>query len=97
HQDYHSFIQSLSNVNLNQTSSNIICKKFWDTDQLNILCQVHFNDVKRKFHGCTSNHFKNFSVEELIKVNIEDRNSHHLIIIGKSDSTVNILAYKLRL
>ncbi|KAF0525877.1 e3 ubiquitin-protein ligase [Gigaspora margarita] len=95
--DYYSFIKSLNNGELKSELTQMsFARNFGGTDQLNMLCQVHFNDVITKFHGRT-NHFKKFSVEELIKANLEDKNARHLMIIGKSDSIVNILTYKLRL
>ncbi|CAG8728536.1 16693_t:CDS:2, partial [Cetraspora pellucida] len=93
--DYYSFIKSLNSGEPELTQMSF-ARNFGGTDQLNMLCQSHFKNVITKFHG-RINHFKKFSVEELIKANLEDINARHLMIIGKSDSIVNILTYKLRL
>ncbi|CAG8568647.1 9756_t:CDS:10, partial [Racocetra fulgida] len=40
--------------------------------------------------------YMKYSVEELIRANLGDKNARHLMVIGKSNSIVNLLTYKLR-
>ncbi|CAG8578164.1 45819_t:CDS:2 [Gigaspora margarita] len=57
------------------------------------LYKAQFSKVIKVFHGSVNN-LKNYSIEDLIKANLKDKNACYLMIIGKSNSivkSVNIL------
>lgn len=73
-----------------------LSRNFGGTDQMNNLCQEYFNDVINAFHGRPLNSYMKYPVEDLIRANLEDKNARHLMVIGKSNSIVNLLTYRLR-
>ncbi|CAG8688928.1 7269_t:CDS:2, partial [Acaulospora morrowiae] len=94
--DYYSLVKSLSSSEDNPESTQMaLARNFGGTNNVDQLCEKHFGSVIKAFHGKTMK-FKNFSAEELIKANLEDNGARHLMIIGKSDSIVNLLTYKLQ-
>jgi hypothetical protein len=41
--------------------------------------------------------YKQIPIEQLITSNLDDSDARHLMVIGKSDSIVNLLTYQLRM
>ncbi|CAG8753271.1 5755_t:CDS:2, partial [Acaulospora morrowiae] len=94
--DYYSLVKSLGSRKNNSVSTQMaLARNFGGTNYADQVCKKHFSSVITAFHG-TKKKFRDFSVEELIKANLEDNGARHLMIIGKSDSIVNLLTYKLR-
>ncbi|CAG8475156.1 3381_t:CDS:10, partial [Racocetra persica] len=90
--DYYFLVKSLGSGEVAQMA---LARNFGGTSQMDELYETHFRKVIKAFHGSIDS-FKNYSIEDLIKANLKDKNSRHLMIIGKSDSIVNILSYKLK-
>ncbi|CAG8760815.1 5403_t:CDS:2, partial [Racocetra fulgida] len=72
-----------------------LARNFGGTNQMDKLYDEHFVNVLKAFNATNQNQIQ-FSAEDLIKANLKDKNARHLMLIGKSDSIVNILTYKLR-
>ncbi|CAG8589706.1 30140_t:CDS:10, partial [Racocetra persica] len=95
--DYYSLVKSLGKEKLTPEFIQMaLLRNFGGTDRMDDLCQRHFNDVINAFHGRPINKYMKFSVEDLIRANLEDKSARHLMVIGKSNSIVNLLTYKLR-
>ncbi|RIB10661.1 hypothetical protein C2G38_2205503 [Gigaspora rosea] len=60
-----------------------LSRNFGGTDQMDDLCQRYFNEVINAFYGHPINKPIKYSVENLIKANLEDKNAHHLITMDK--------------
>ncbi|CAG8573444.1 16784_t:CDS:2, partial [Dentiscutata heterogama] len=90
--DYYFLVKSLSG---GESAQMALARNFGGTNRIDELYRVHFDKVMTEFHVSIDN-FKSYSVEDLIKANINDKNARHLMIIGKSNSIVNVLAYKLK-
>ncbi|KAF0538645.1 e3 ubiquitin-protein ligase [Gigaspora margarita] len=90
--DYYSLVKSLGGGEIAQMA---LARNFGGTSKIDELYKIHFNEVIKEFQGSIDN-FKNYSIDDLIKANLMDKNSRHLMVIGKSDSIVNILTYKLK-
>ncbi|KAF0541183.1 e3 ubiquitin-protein ligase [Gigaspora margarita] len=78
-----------------QSLHQALARNFRGTNQMDELYKTHFSKVIKAFHGSVDN-FNNYSIEYLIKANLKDKNACHLMIIGKSNSIINILTYKLK-
>ncbi|KAF0517032.1 e3 ubiquitin-protein ligase [Gigaspora margarita] len=95
--DYYSLVKSLGNKMLTSESTQMaLLRNFGGTDQMNDICPKYFNDFLNEFHNHPIKNRIKYSVEDLIKANLEDKNARHLMIIGKRNSILNILTYKLR-
>ncbi|CAG8487332.1 35591_t:CDS:10 [Gigaspora margarita] len=87
--DYYFLVKSLSG---GESAQMALARNFGGTNQMNDLYRVHFDKVMTEFHGPIDD----LTIDDLIKANLKDKNARHLMIIGKSDSIVNILTYKLK-
>ncbi|CAG8493234.1 1592_t:CDS:10 [Gigaspora margarita] len=95
--DYYSLVKSLGKEKLTPESIQMaLSRNFGGIDQMDDLCQRYFNEIINAFHGRPINKPIKYSVENLIRANLEDKNARHLMVIGKSNSIINILTYKLR-
>ncbi|CAG8527830.1 33218_t:CDS:10, partial [Gigaspora margarita] len=90
--DYFFLVKSLSGGEYVQMA---LARNFGGISEMDELYRVHFNKVMTEFDG-SIDYLKNYSIEDLIKSNLKDKNARHLMIIGKSNSIVNILMYKLK-
>ncbi|CAG8631484.1 21109_t:CDS:10, partial [Gigaspora margarita] len=90
--DYYSLVKSLGN---REFAPMALARNFGGTNQMDELYKTRFSKVIKAFHGSVDN-FNNYSIEHLIKANLKDKNARHLMIIGKSNSIINILTYKLK-
>ncbi|RHZ88865.1 hypothetical protein Glove_21g49 [Diversispora epigaea] len=94
--DYYSLVKSLSASDMSLIATQMaLARNFGGTNQMDQLWENHFKGVITAFHG-QQMQYEKFLVEDLIKANLEDKGSRHLMVIGKSDSIVNLLTYKLR-
>ncbi|CAG8511896.1 28926_t:CDS:10, partial [Gigaspora margarita] len=89
---YYSLVKSLGN---SEFAPLALARNFGGTNQMDELYKTHFSKVIKAFHGFVDN-FNNYSIEHLIKANLKDKNACYLMIIGKSNSIINILTYKLK-
>ncbi|UZO21060.1 uncharacterized protein OCT59_013464 [Rhizophagus irregularis] len=95
--DYYALVKRLS---LNEmTSENIqmaLARNFGGTDNHVKLCDQYFGNVLKMFNSHKPWTYKQIQIEQLIDSNLKDTDSRHLMVIGKSDSIVNLLTYQLR-
>ncbi|PKB97613.1 hypothetical protein RhiirA5_432793 [Rhizophagus irregularis] len=57
---------------------------------------MHLTAVTELFNNHNSWSYKQIPIEKLNDSNLNDSDARHLMIIGKSDSIVNLLTYYLR-
>ncbi|POG65439.1 hypothetical protein GLOIN_2v424565 [Rhizophagus irregularis DAOM 181602=DAOM 197198] len=95
--DYYALVKRLS---LNEmTPENIqmaLARNFGGTDNHVKLCDQYFGNVLKMFNNHKPWTYKQVPVEQLIDTNLKDSDARHLMVIGKSDSIVNLLTYQLR-
>ncbi|RIB28541.1 hypothetical protein C2G38_2028448 [Gigaspora rosea] len=95
--DYYAFIKSLSLNDL--TPENIqmsLARNFGGTNNFSEICQKYFGNAIIEFNNHRSCAYNPIPTEQLMHLNLDDEGARHLMIIGKSDSIVNLLAYQLR-
>ncbi|CAG8534868.1 35142_t:CDS:10, partial [Gigaspora margarita] len=95
--DYYAFIKSLSLNDL--TPENIqmsLARNFGGTNNFSEICQKYFGNAIIEFNNHRSCVYNPIPTEQLMHLNMDDEGARHLMIIGKSDSVVNLLAYQLR-
>jgi hypothetical protein len=81
-----------------QTAANLqlaLARNFGGTDQIGMIYQEYFGDVLRAFNSSRVYTANDILVDQLIAENISDSNARHLMLIGKSQSIVNIMVYLL--
>ncbi|PKY42427.1 hypothetical protein RhiirA4_397377 [Rhizophagus irregularis] len=95
--DYYALVKQLS---LNEmTPENIqmaLARNFGGTGNNAKLCENYFRDVLKMFNDHKPWFYKPIPIEQLISSNLDDSDARHLMVIGKSDSIVNLLTYQLR-
>jgi hypothetical protein len=95
--DYYALVKNLSNNEM--TSKNIhfaLARNFGGIEEHTKECLKYFEPVIRVFNDHKSWTYEPIPTSVLINANISSEGSRHLMVIGKSDSIVNILAYQLR-
>ncbi|CAJ0628335.1 12323_t:CDS:10 [Entrophospora sp. SA101] len=95
--DYYALVKSLSSKNL--TPDNIqmtLARNFGGTGEHKKLCEDYFGEVLNAFNNHQHRSYKSIPVLDLIRENLDDKDARHLMVIGKSESIVNILNYELR-
>ncbi|CAG8527907.1 30424_t:CDS:10, partial [Racocetra persica] len=95
--DYYAFIKSLSLNDI--TPENIqmaLARNFGGTNKFSEICQKYFGNAINEFNNHKSWVYNPIPTEKLIHMNLDDEGARHLMIIGRSDSVVNLLAYQLR-
>ncbi|GBC14826.2 hypothetical protein GLOIN_2v432849 [Rhizophagus irregularis DAOM 181602=DAOM 197198] len=95
--DYYALVKRLS-IN-EMTPENIqmaLARNFGGTQNHVKLCEKYFGNVLELFNNHNSWSYKQIPIEKLIDSNLNDSDARHLMIIGKSDSIVNLLTYHLR-
>ena len=61
------------------------------------ICESYFGDVLNAYSGLLSGYrYYPLSVQDLIYENLKEKEGRHLMVIGKSDSIVNLITYYLR-
>ena len=96
--DYYSLVKSLSQHN-SLTPENIqlaLTRNFGGIGNIKELIRDYFGSVIRNFNSSREYVYKPIPVWNLINANLEDKDARHLMVIGKSDSIVNLLNYQLR-
>ncbi|CAG8562549.1 11938_t:CDS:10 [Diversispora eburnea] len=95
--DYYGLVKSLSMTDM--TPDNIqmaLARNFGGTDQNARFCEEYFGNVLQKFNNYGEWKYEPISTSELINANLRDKSARHLMVIGKSDSIVNILDFQLK-
>jgi hypothetical protein len=96
--DYYSLVKSLSQYS-SLTPENIqmaLIRNFGGVDNIRQLIEKYFGQVIRYFNSSKEFNYKHIPIGDLINANLEDKDARHLMVIGKSDSIVNLLNYQLR-
>ena len=95
--DYYALVRRLS---LNEiTPENIqiaLARNFGGTENNTKLCEKYFGNVLKTFNNHNPWFYKQIPIEKLIDSNLDDPDARHLMVIGKSDSIVNLLTYQLK-
>ncbi|GBB91806.1 hypothetical protein RclHR1_01920010 [Rhizophagus clarus] len=95
--DYYSLVKRLSLHEM--TPENIqmaIARNFGGTENNAELYEKYFGDILKMFNNHNPWFYKPIPIEKLIDSNLDDSDARHLMVIGKSDSIVNLLTYQLR-
>ncbi|CAB4393294.1 unnamed protein product [Rhizophagus irregularis] len=95
--DYYALIKQLS---LNEvTPDNIqmaLARNFGGMESSDKLCENYFGDFIKTNNNDNPWSCKQISIEKLIDSNLDDSDARHLMVIGKSDSIVNVLTCHLK-
>ncbi|GES78826.1 hypothetical protein GLOIN_2v1764819 [Rhizophagus clarus] len=95
--DYYALVKNLSDKEMTPKNINLaLARNFGGIKKHTEACLKYFEPVIKNF-----NEHKNWTYEQiptsvLINDNLTSEGSRHLMVIGKSDSIVNILSYQLR-
>ena len=73
-----------------------LARNFGGTENNAKLCNKYFGDVLKTFNNHNPWFYKPIPIEQLIDSNLDECDTRHLMIIGKSDSIVDLLTYQLR-
>ena len=73
-----------------------LARNFGGTENNAKLCNIYFGDVLKTFNNQNSWLCEPIPIEQLIDSNLDERDTRHLMVIGKSDSIVDLLTYQLR-
>src|SRR4051812_34272447 len=73
-----------------------LARNFGGTENHVKLCEKYFGNILKMFNNHKSWPYKQIPIEQLIDSNLNDSDARHLMVIGKSDSIVNLLTYQLR-
>jgi hypothetical protein len=95
--DYYALIKRLSKDEM--TPENIqmaLARNFGGIENNAKLCEKYFGSVLRTFNNHNPWLYKPIPIEKLIDSNLDDPDARHLMVIGKSDSIVNLLTYQLK-
>src|SRR4051812_21556650 len=95
--DYYALVKRLSLDEM--TPENIqmeLARNFGGTENNAKLCEKYFGHVLKSFNNNDTWTYKPISTEFLIDSNLGDTDTRHLMIIGKRDSIINVLTYRLR-
>ncbi|CAB4437490.1 unnamed protein product [Rhizophagus irregularis] len=96
--DYYALVKRLSLYEM--TPKNIqmaLARNFGGTENHVKLYEKYFGNVLKMFNNHTPWLYKQIPIEQLIASNLDDSDARHLMVIGKSDSIVNLLTYQLRM
>ena len=96
--DYYSLVKNLSQYN-SLTPENIqmaLVRNFGGKGDIEELIGKYFKSVMRNLSSTMEYSYKPIPILDLINANLEDKDARHLMVIGKSDSVVNLLNYQLR-
>ncbi|CAG8439539.1 3367_t:CDS:10 [Acaulospora colombiana] len=94
--DYYGLVKNLSVTEM--TPENIqmaLARNFGGTEQNATLCENYFGKVLQKFNQYSHWEYRPIPIPTLISANLNDESARHLMVIGKSDSIVNILTHQL--
>ncbi|RHZ89175.1 hypothetical protein Glove_18g29 [Diversispora epigaea] len=95
--DYYALVKSLCSKELTPENMQMaLARNFGGTEQFSEICQKYFGNVIDTFNNHRGWTYVPIPIEQLIHANLDDEGARHLMIIGKSDSIVNLLTYQLR-
>ncbi|CAG8461964.1 10472_t:CDS:10, partial [Acaulospora colombiana] len=95
--DYYALVKSLSLVDLTPEHIQVaLARNFGGTGKQQELCEEYFGEVIALFNRNQSWAYNAVPIDYLINANLEDSSARHLMVIGKSESIVNLLTYQLR-
>ncbi|CAG8439230.1 10104_t:CDS:10 [Acaulospora colombiana] len=95
--DYYALVKSLSGTELTMRSLELgLSRNFGGTDQTKVICEKYFGDVLKSFGKSKYYKYTPTPLLQLVNENLSRKDTRHLMIIGKSDSLVNILTYHMR-
>ncbi|RIA86037.1 hypothetical protein C1645_741134 [Glomus cerebriforme] len=95
--DYYALIKRLSSDEI--TPMNIqmaLARNFGGTGNNVKLCEKYFGDVLKMLNNHKPWFYKPIPIEELVDSNLDESEARHLMVIGKSDSVINLLTYQLK-
>ena len=73
-----------------------LARNFGGTENSVKLCNNYFGNVLKTFNNQNPWFCEPIPIEKLIDSNLDERDTRHLMVIGKSDSIVDLLTYQLR-
>ncbi|PKB96958.1 hypothetical protein RhiirA5_506790 [Rhizophagus irregularis] len=95
--DYYALVKRLSLCEMTPKNIQIaLARNFGGTENHVKLCELYFGYVLKMFNNHKPWLYKQIPIEQLIASNLDDSDARHLMVIGKSDSIVNLLTYQLR-
>ena len=98
--DYYSLVKRLSIAKmLPKNIQMALARNFGGTENNAKLCNHYFGNVLKIFNNQVPWLYEPIPIEQLIDSNLDERGtrqSRHLMVIGKSDSIVDLLTYQLR-
>jgi len=95
--DYYSLVKRLSVTEM--TPKNIqmaLARNFGGTENNVELCNKYFGEVLKTFNNHMPWLYEPIPIEQLIDSNLDEHDTRHLMVIGKSDSIVDLLTYQLK-
>ncbi|CAG8434051.1 10722_t:CDS:10 [Ambispora gerdemannii] len=93
--DYYALVKSLSGDLTANSLQQALVRNFGGTEQTLEVCKRYFGQVLNNLDGSLYD-YQPIPVDTLISANMDDKDARHLMVIGKSDSIMDILAYQLR-
>ncbi|CAB4416885.1 unnamed protein product [Rhizophagus irregularis] len=95
--DYYSLVKSLSDKEMTPKNIHLaLARNFGGIKKHTETCLEYFEPVIKNFNEHKSWTYEQIPISILINDNLTSEGSRHLMVIGKSDSIVNILTYQLR-
>src|SRR6266536_4882528 len=95
--DYYALVKRLSLYEMTPEKIQMaLARNFGGTGNHVKLCEKYFGNVLKMFNNHKPWIYKPIPIEQLVDSNLDDSDARHLMVIGKSDSIVNLLTYQLR-
>lgn len=95
--DYYSLIKQLSLAEITPMNIQLaLARNFGGAENSAKLYENYFGNVLKMFNNQNLWSYNPIPTEQLINSNLDDTDARHLMVIGKSDSIVNLLTYQLR-
>jgi len=94
--DYYALVKNLSNKKITPENIHLaLARNFGGIKEHTENCLKYFKPVINVFNDHKSWTYNPIPIDILINENLKSEGSRHLMVIGKSDSIVNILTYQL--
>jgi hypothetical protein len=95
--DYYALVKRLSLDEMNPENIQMaLARNFGGTENNKDLYGKYFGNVLKMFNDHKPWTYEPIPIERLINSNLDDSDARHLMVIGKSESIVNLLTYQLR-
>ncbi|GBC14823.1 hypothetical protein GLOIN_2v1781959 [Rhizophagus irregularis DAOM 181602=DAOM 197198] len=94
--DYYALVKQLSLDEMTPENIQVALARNFGGTENNKLYEKYFGGVLKTFNNHKPWFYKQISVKKLINSNLDDSDARHLMVIGKSDSIVNLLTYQLK-